>query len=168
MVLAQHPGTVQTCRCHLCCLRPAAHLRMPIRRLATGDGSFTVQRLVQDGLLPSASRTLPGSDGALTLRLRKSTGLTSFPPRGPACERCDISKWAMMPVQIADMQTCRAMLLTFHPLPMTVSVLLGNRSHEHNLFKSCGACHCTPLAANAQKDVCGSDLLLIVMHVCAI
>jgi hypothetical protein len=59
-------------------------------------------------------------------------------------------------------------LLTFHPLPMTVSALLGNRSHEHNLVKSRGACHCTPLAANAQKDVCGRDLLLVVMHVCAI
>jgi hypothetical protein len=48
---------------------------------------------------------------------------------------------------------------------MTVSALLGNRSHEHNLVKSRGACHCTPLAANAQKDIGGSDLLLIVMHV---
>jgi hypothetical protein len=50
---------------------------------------------------------------------------------------------------------------------MTVSVLLGDRSHGYNLFKSRGACHCTPLATNAQKDICGSNLLLIVMHVAA-
>lgn len=47
MALAQHPDTAQTCRFPLRCLRPAAHLRMPMRRLATGDGSLTVQRLIQ-------------------------------------------------------------------------------------------------------------------------
>lgn len=59
-------------------------------------------------------------------------------------------------------------LLTFHPLPMTVSALLGDRSHGYNLFKSRGACHCTPVATNAQKDIGGSNLLLTVMHVAAI